>query len=195
MSIMRLESDALYDEAPPDAPRANGDPDTGVRASLYRGMHRAKRALAGALLGFALVLPERQEPRDLEALDVDGFEEAMRAYDVDHDEGGTDDGGSDDGGGGSDGSGSAASPAAARGPSASGGSRPALKRFGTLKRLEDDEEWAAVTGARARARGGARLHAGACRGPLGGCARALQRRRQRALSAAAAVAVVGYWQW
>lgn len=156
--MQRLESDTWYRDTgiesetddgstdDPDAPAAtiNGDAalsgSTGLGASLYRGMQGAKKALASALLRFAL--------RDcrLDAAhgaDSDG-EGTGPPYDFADDDLDVDDAAAAANGACCDDeSGGSGVEDSSRHNTEGGASRgaKALSRFGTLKRIEQDDDW------------------------------------------------------
>ncbi|GBF91868.1 hypothetical protein Rsub_04973 [Raphidocelis subcapitata] len=137
--------------APAPAPdRGSSGGGSGIGASLSWGMAGAKRALARALLGFALVPgPQRQASAlRLGGDDADSarlFGEEDDGDDEDDEDGssggggGSQDGLEDGSGSGGEGEGEGGGPPVARAPSAP------LRRYGTLRLAEHDAEWAHVT--------------------------------------------------
>jgi len=153
----------------PAAPAATPAAPPATTSTLGAYLSGAKRALARSLLGFALVVPDKERRRAALSAPSGGphhLDEASQIFgdnfgsgdgeaggeDEDEDEDGEDgefSGSSDDDGGGEGGEQQAGAAAAAAGDKEAA-PRPRslqpLKRFGTLKRVENDEEFAHVIG-------------------------------------------------
>lgn len=138
-----------------DSLGSNGEQrPSGIGASIYRGV---KKALASALVGWALVVPEKRKQQ----VSVSRLDNTMKPYDAapeDYDD--ADDAplarrpqssassedlmhGSSSSNGGDDAAEGGEDVGAGAARTRSG---TVLKRYGTLKRLENDKDWAVVTG-------------------------------------------------
>jgi hypothetical protein len=153
------------------AARANGNKKGSSPAAaggIYGYLSGAKRALARSLLGFAIVVPEGDRGASAAALAgaaprrTTRVDEASQIFgdEGDYDAGGDEGGWSSEGDEGEEGASEVDSDAGGDGDdaSSSGGgegplrmpsrvpSRVPLRRYGTLKRVEHDEEWASAIG-------------------------------------------------